>query len=698
MTPPARYTAAVTPRSLQGLFAILATLAAARAPAIDMLRFEAREIVAGDVRLANVSARLALTSPSTTEATLEIASLRPGVGLPPLERLRLVCAKPVIADPRFGCEEAALTAGRTPAGPLSLTASGEYRTDVAAGAGRASIAKLAGGRIELRGRVAPQGWQADGEAAGLRIAELRTLLSAWVALPAGWTLEGRANARFSARGRAAPVHAEALLTLADVNLSNEESTIIAENAATTFAVALDAREDGYGVDATVKGERGQALAGPVLLDFNQNPLTLRAQGTWRGDTVDLTQVEAAAPRLLALHGNAKLALGTAPGLTEGHVVIDALEFPAAYTSLMQITLAATDFGDLVTAGRASGTVDLAANAVERIDLKLENFSTYNEREFFMKDVAGELRWAAARNADVSPSWLSWSSGGAYGLSGGASRIDFVARAAGFALIEPWHMPIFDGAIDIRTLAVSQMGTPDMSVRFDAEIEPISMPPLCKAFGWPEFSGRIGGRIPGVELRGNELTVKGDIEAQVFDGTVVTSRLRLVDPLGKWPRFFADVRGRNLDLELVTRTFAVGSITGRLDADILGLELFGWSPVAFDARLETAKGDRSRHRISARAVKELSNVGGGGGGVTQALQSGVLQFFDEYGYDRIGIRCRLANDVCLMSGVEPAASGYYIVKGRGLPRIDIIGNQGRVNWPQLVAQIVSGLDAQAVVVE
>ncbi len=29
----------------------------------------------------------------------------------------------------------------------------------------------------------------------------------------------------------------------------------------------------------------------------------------------------------------------------------------------------------------------------------------------------------------------------------------------------------------------------------------------------------------------------------------------------------------------------------------------------------------------------------------------------------------------MSGIEPAGVGYYIVKGAGLPRIDIIGSQG-----------------------
>jgi hypothetical protein len=688
----------VTPRTLQALLALLSVFGAARAPAIDTLSFEAREIASGGVRLANVTARLALISPSATEATLEIGRVQSGTGMPPIEHLRLHCRKPLIADPRFGCEAAGLTATRTPLGPLSAELSGEYRIDTSAGAGRLSIAKVAGGRLGATGRVTAQGWQVDGEAPALQLVELRRLLAPWASLPQSWTLDGRAGARLSAHGGAMPFRADVSLSLEDVDLSNEDSTLISEKAAASLALSLEARAGGYRLEATLRGERGQALGGQMLFDFNQNPLTLRARGHWNGDSIDLETIEATAPQLLALRGAAKLALGPSPGLVQGRIVLDALEFPAAYTSLMQIRLAATDFGDLVTAGRASGTVLLAANAVERADLRLDHFSAHNDREFFMKDVAGELHWAAAQDAVVAPSWLSWSSGGAYGLSGGASRVAFVTRAAGFALTEPWHMPIFDGAVDIHTLAVDGAGTPAMSLRFDADIDPISMPPLCKAFGWPEFSGRIGGRIPGVELRGNELSVKGDIDARVFDGTIVMSRLRLVDPLGKWPRLFADVRGRNLDLGLVTRTFAVGSITGRLDADILGLELFGWSPVAFDARLETASGDRSRHRISARAVRELSNVGGGGGGVAQALQSGVLQFFDEYSYDRIGIRCRLANDICLMSGVEPAANGYYIVKGRGLPRIDIIGNQGRVNWPQLVSQIVTGLEAQDVVVD
>src|SRR5262249_1605516 len=160
-------------------------------------------------------------------------------------------------------------------------------------------------------------------------------------------------------------------------------------------------------------------------------------------------------------------------------------------------------------------------------------------------------------------------------------------------------------------------------------------------------------IPGVTYRDRVLAMQGDLVANVFDGTILGSHLRLTDPWGPWPRLNADVTARHLDLDLVTHTFTIGSITGRMDADIKGLTLFAWSAVGVDARLQTSPADRSRHLISQRAVTSISNVGGGGGGVAAALQSGFLKFFDQFHYDRIGIRCQLRDEVCLMSGIEPA---------------------------------------------
>jgi hypothetical protein len=177
-----------------------------------------------------------------------------------------------------------------------------------------------------------------------------------------------------------------------------------------------------------------------------------------------------------------------------------------------------------------------------------------------------------------------------------------------------------------------------------------------------------------------------LNAQVFDGRISISNLRLEDTFKRFPRMHSDIRIDNLDLEQVTSAFSFGRITGRLSGEILQLELFNWMPVSFDAHLETPAGDRSKHLISQRAVENIGSLGGSGAGVTAALSSGFLKFFDDFNYDRLGIGCRVENDVCEMRGIAPARTGYYLVKGSGVPRIDVIGNSDRVDWPRLVAQL------------
>ena len=66
----------------------------------------------------------------------------------------------------------------------------------------------------------------------------------------------------------------------------------------------------------------------------------------------------------------------------------------------------------------------------------------------------------------------------------------------------------------------------------------------------------------------------------------------------------------------------------------------------------------------------------------------MRFFEDFAYREIGIRCRLERGVCHMGGVAPAESGYYLVQGRGVPRIDVVGYADQVDWPRLVAQLKS----------
>jgi hypothetical protein len=174
---------------------------------------------------------------------------------------------------------------------------------------------------------------------------------------------------------------------------------------------------------------------------------------------------------------------------------------------------------------------------------------------------------------------------------------------------------------------------------------------------------------------------------VFDGYITLDNLKLEQPFSVVPRLQVDARVNNIDLKSLTRAFSFGEIDGRLDGRIDGLDMEAWSPVAFDARFATPADDTSRHRISQKAVDNISSIGGGG--VSGALSRSVLRFFKNFPYDKLGISCRLKNGICEMGGVAPATNGYYIVKSRFLPpRLDVIGYADRVNWRTLVSQLVA----------
>ena len=378
-------------------------------------------------------------------------------------------------------------------------------------------------------------------------------------------------------------------------------------------------------------------------------------------------------------------------LEAASIDVTRIEFPAAYTSFLQLALAATELGTLQSSGSVSGHLEWRDGAPRALDVTLSGLAFDDRaRKLALRGIDGQLQWDAA-GGPARVSGVAWQALELYGIEGGAGALALRANGDNFALLQPARIPIFDGALMLQQLELGAVGTPGMRLAFAADIEPISMEHLSQAFGWPAMAGRLSGRIPGLVYRDRTLAFDGDLRAEVFDGTVTARKLRLIDPLGAFPRVTGDFEARRLDLDLITHTFPIGSITGRLDADIRGLELFGWSPVAFDAHLYTTPGDHGRHRISQKAVNSLSNISGGGG-VMGALQSGFLRFFDSFRYDRIGLKCQLRDDVCLMDGIHRREGGFYIVRGSGLPRIDVVANSGRVAWSRLVGQVMSALES------
>lgn len=604
-------------------------------------------------------------------------------------------------DSRTAMPRGTLRIGSTPVGPLAMSLA--LQEEGARGLRlKGEHLRLAGGAFTLSATLGGRHWAFGLDAANVAGDALLRLGRDWVNVPKDFSVQGSLDASLQLAGRTdARLPTVATLGFRGKNLafSNAEGSTAAENVDLDGEFELQATAGGgFGFTGRLASTRGEALFDNFYLKLASYPTRIDFAGFVEGNRLEISSLDLQQQGLLQASASAQVSQPKnfldAPVDLDGlkidsaKLVLQELRFPAFYASYLQTALAGGALDSLESSGRIAGTLEIRDNRPISGNLQLDDLYLRDTKGlFFIEDLRGRVSWVPDDEEPLEPSVISWDSAGTYDVRGASSSMRLVLRGRSGSLLEPVRLPVFDGAINVQELRIRDAGLPSMQVQFTGEIEPISLTEISKAFGWPALGGFVTGRIPAVEYKDDTLRFGGDLEAEIFDGIVRGSNIKLSDPLGRWPRLTADLALENLDLETITSTLEFGAITGRIEGRLDRLELFAWAPVAFDAWLRTPATDRSRKLISVDAINNIANVGGTAGtGVAAAMQGGLLRFFSRYRYKQLAIRCVLEDDVCQLSGSPIAGNRYYLLEGAGLPRVDIIGNSGRIQWSELVDQI------------
>jgi len=563
--------------------------------------------------------------------------------------------------------------------------------------------KIAGGRGSLLLEGNHRSWRAEIKGSRLSLQELSKGLATLGIAPPPFEFSGKGDLTLSLKGGASEIRDQGWrIDFDDLTFAEESGSYLGEGLRGSWQGRLGRGTEGFNGSQHLRLQEGAILTPAVYLAPEGREIAidsdLRANEAW--SELQLTGITYRHQGLLGFQADARFKLEPRIKLSNLILRSQPIDLEPFYETYLQPVLADNFFQELRISGRLEANLEMdSANSVQ---LKLrdvavdqgEDESGQTGGNFSLRGLAGELNWHSTGRSPVSR--LSWSGGSLLGgLTLGPGQVSPQLTAKQIILDRPFSLPVLDGELRTEAFRLESLDS-GPRLEFRGYLTPISMQRLSEAIGWPALAGQLSGMIPAVSFEEGSLRVEGVMLIRLFGGRTLVKNLNLTDLFGPLPVLEADLELKDIDLETLTRTFSFGKITGKLEGQVENLRLEAWQPISFEAGFNTPAEDGSRHRISQRAVDNISNLGGAG--ISGALSRSFLRVFEEFGYDRLGINCRLTQGVCEMGGIEAAERGYYLVKGGGIPRIDIIGFNRRTDWGLLLSKLQQMTEGEAPVIE
>ena len=439
-------------------------------------------------------------------------------------------------------------------------------------------------------------------------------------------------------------------------------------------------------------DRGQLYMEPFYVEVQkERPLSLDVgfEGHPDAEQWILRDLGLEYPGVLRAGGSAELLGGR---LARLDLEYQARDLGRVYSLLLQPLLIGTAADELQVQGKANGVLAVAGSEPRSLVLNLENVQIEDaEQRYGFTGLQGRLRWK--QSGQVEHSTLGWQGGHLYRVQLGSLAVVFLAQG-GRLEVQPFTMQVLEGSLHLRDLEMQGLLGESLSWQAGLTLNSIRLEALSRALEWPPLEGEMNAVIPRVHYRDGRLQLDGNLVVEIFGGRVVIEGLRVEDPFGVAPVLETSIRLENLDLKQISQTFSFGRIEGSLEGSIRDLRLVGWELSGFDALLRSPPKDRRRHRISQRAIDNLTELGNG---VAAGLSGTFLGMFKDFAYDRLQLSIRLKGDTALLDGAPGPEGGYYIVKGARLPRVDVIGRNRRVAWKDLLSRL-KNIRFEGVVVE
>lgn len=543
--------------------------------------------------------------------------------------------------------------------------------------------KVANGAVFVQARMHDQRWQLDVDAKDISGKQLKRYLTQ---LPVQFK-SGNANGKLMVSGVASDIQQVKLdADLMDVTVQNTGGQFATEKLNVSGLLTGQNDHGLWHWQNHSRINKGALYIDPVYLDAAEKSIVVDAKGQWdaKNKRVTVENINYQHPDAAVLTGSGVISYAKKIQLEKAELDITSLGLEQLFAVYIKPFFDPLTTEGVTLEGDAQGHFVLSQNALTDARVSFDKLMLKDTaNRVRVKQGSGEINWSS-NPFSTQLSHMTWRQLFLYKLPIGAAKVDLSIWGSNFRLLRPTQLPFLGGTITANQLSWYKKPEQEPDILFAGRMDDVSLEKLSRVMQWTPLSGKISGHIPGVSYHNKTLRLGGELSVNVFDGTIKVTNLASEGLFSGYPLVYSDFVLDNLDLDQITRKFSFGNITGRLSGSVKQLTLENWHPTHFFAWLGTPDNDDSSHRISQKAVQNIASIGGGG--ATDILSRSFLTLFDTFGYDKIGVGCYLNKGVCQVMGVENTPQGYYLIKGGGLPRIDVMGYNPQVDWQVLIERL------------
>lgn len=546
-------------------------------------------------------------------------------------------------------------------------------------------------QINIKQDDKTQIWQVDIQLKNARLGRLLPYLK----LPIKFT-KGEANGKIFIKGQGKKIlDIQSDLNLSDIQFSDEQGLHAGEKVGMHIemrALGQNAQNTAWKVTGNVAWTQGEIFWQPVYLPKAGHRVQFNA--AIQDNSIQVVNTTLSMDQIGKIE-LAKLELAHKQ-LKTLDLKTEKLPFKPLYLVFLQPFFASGLLAKLdpqSITGEVQANIKVANGLPQTFDLFVNNLSFRDaEKRFRLEALNVTVPW---RNGQQNQAIISLTKGRWRKLPFGPvyAEVEFNQKQQrddiDFA-ISHIDVPILDGILKINdfhgNVMLAENQEPKWDWKFGAQMDALSMQKLSKAMEIPMMQGTLSATIPEIHYENHDVHLDGHMDFDVFNGKIIVDKMRIYEPFGKTSRLEVNMTMREIDLDALTRTFSFGSMQGKIDADILNVELNNWKPVAFNARVTSSPGSYPR-KISQKAVQNISSLGGDG--AVAAIQRSALGFFENFGYDKIGFGCELKYNICRMTGINEATeNGYLLIKGAGIPAINVVGFNRFVDWQDFLERLTN----------